>query len=43
LYQDLKAISEPTITMKPQGGHEIPDDILSPAAVPEVIASNEPK
>jgi hypothetical protein len=43
LYQDLKAISEPTITMKPQGGHEIPDDILSPAAEPEVIAANEPK
>jgi hypothetical protein len=43
LYQDLKAISEFTITMKPQGGHEIPDDILSPAAVPEVIAANEPK
>jgi len=46
LYQDLKAISEPnttTVTMKPQGGHEIPDDIMSPAAEPEVIASNEPK
>jgi len=43
LYQDLKAINEPTITMKPQGGHDIPDDILSPPAAPEVIASNEPK
>ena len=43
LYQDLKAINEPTITMKPQGGHAIPDDILAPAAEPEVIASNETK
>lgn len=43
LYQDLKAINEPAIAMKPQGGHEIPDDILAPAAEPEVIASNETK
>jgi hypothetical protein len=43
LYQDLKAIAEPTIVMKPQGGHEIPGDILEPAAEAEVIASSEPK
>ena len=43
LYQDLKAINEPVVTMKPQGGHAIPDDILAPAAEPEVIASNETK
>lgn len=43
LYQDLKAIAEPTIVMKPQGGHDIPGDILEPAAPAEVIASSEAK
>lgn len=43
LYQDLKAIAEPTIVMKPQGGHAIPGDILEPAAPAEVIASSEAK
>ena len=43
LYEDLKAISQPKVVgMKPQGGHEIPDDILAPAAEPEIIATNEP-
>ncbi len=42
LYEDLKAISQPKPVMQPQGGHEIPDDILAPAPAPEIIATNEP-
>jgi hypothetical protein len=43
LYEDLKAVFQPKMTMQSQGGHEIPDDILAPAAEPEVIATNDPK
>jgi hypothetical protein len=43
LYEDLKAVFQPKLTMQSQGGHEIPDDILAPAAEPEVIATNDPK
>ena len=42
LYEDLKAVCQSQIKMAPQGGHEIPDDILAPAAAPEIIAVNEP-
>jgi hypothetical protein len=42
LYEDLKVVFQPKMTMQSQGGHEIPDDILAPAAEPEVIATNEP-
>ena len=43
LYEDLKVVFQPKMTMQSQGGHEIPDDILAPAAEPEVIATNDPK
>jgi hypothetical protein len=41
LYQDLAAVIKPTVTMTPQGGHEVAADILAPAPEPEVMASSE--
>jgi len=50
LYFDLKAIAEANeaaakpsaeTVLNPQGGHEVADDVLAPAAEPEVLVSSD--
>ena len=40
LAQDLAAIAKPTVVMTPQGGHDIPQEVLDAQPQAEVVATN---
>lgn len=42
LYQELHALAQPKVTMTPQGGHDIPTEVLAAEAESEIVASSEP-